>query len=195
MPIGHVYSENDTGFRYLQTTDFINKSLKYSAMRFLFPLTFKFLKRYEIINGDIFISIAGVNLGIAGVFRSNITDRTILTENAAKIELTGNDFPEFVATQINGPIIQTQIEADKGVGAGVPKLALFRIQSLVFPWPTPGEQQKIFERIKAVESSYDQEKNNLYKLIKVKKGLMLDLLAGKTRVTDLQSTALTPESL
>lgn len=67
--------------------DFISKSVDYPSLLHLFPKTFRILERYEIVGGDVFVSIAGVNLGIAGVFRPTIPDQTILTENAAKIQL------------------------------------------------------------------------------------------------------------
>lgn len=185
LPAGHKYAESDTGFRYLQTTDFIGKALDYLSLHSLHPSTFTILKRYEITNGQVFISIAGVNLGVAGVFRPNNADRVILTENAAKISVHGDDVPQFIAAQINGPIAQKQIEAEKGLGAGVPKLALCRIQTLVFPWPSPSEQQQILERLNSLESVQDVGRFHLIKLQKLKNGLMNDLLTGKVRVTKL----------
>jgi type I restriction enzyme S subunit len=182
LPMGHSYSESDTGLRYLQTTDFIGKRLNYGGMHFLSPKTFQILERYEIVDGNIFISIAGVNLGVAGVFRPNIPDRTILTENAAKIVLSGDDVSEYAATQINGPLVQTQIASDKGIGAGVPKLALFRIESLLIPWPHPNEQEEILNRLNAVEASLEKEQTLLSKYHQTKTGLMQDLLTGRVRV-------------
>lgn len=185
LPAGHKYAESDTGLRYLQTTDFIGKNIDYLSLHLLHPSTFSILKRYEINDGDVFISIAGVNLGVAGVFRPYNTDRVILTENAAKISIHHDDVPEFVSAQINGPIVQRQIAAEKGVGAGVPKLALCRIQSLIFPWPHPSEQEGILERIESIEFLQEVDRVNLIKLQKLKRGLMHDLLTGERRVTPL----------
>ena len=185
LPAGHAYSEGDTGYRYLQTTDFISKKLIYSKLHNLSYSTFKILQRYEIFDGDIFISIAGINLGVAGVFRSDFNERTILTENAAKINLLKDDLPEYIATQINGHLVQKQILEDKGIGAGVPKLALFRIQNLLLLWAEKEEQIRIVNCIHGINVYLDLQKDNLKKLELLKTAIMQDLLTGKKRVTPL----------
>jgi type I restriction enzyme S subunit len=185
LPAGHTYAESETGYRYLQTTDFINRRLTYAALHSLFLKTFRVLERYEIRDGDIFISIAGVNLGVAGVFRPDFEDHVILTENAAKICVTANEVPEYISWQINGPIIQRQIAAEKGVGAGVPKLALFRIQQLLMVFPDPDEQARIVTRLQAHENGITKTNGRFLKLELLKTALMQDLLTGKKRVTPL----------
>ena len=185
LPGGHTYSESHTGYRYLQTTDFISRRLDYSNLHHLFTTTFQALERYEISAGDVFISIAGVNLGVAGVFRPDFTDGTILTENAAKIRMAMDDIPEYVSMQINGPTIQRQILEEKGIGAGVPKLALFRIQQFLISWPDRKEQLRIVDRLQACEDSLRKTQEGLAKLRSLKAALMQDLLSGRKRVTDL----------
>ncbi len=184
LPSGHNYAKGDSHYRYLQTTDFINKQINYNSLHYLNFKTFKILERYEIQNGNVFISIAGVNLGVAGVFRPDIIDRTILTENAAKICTLEEDLPEYIAIQINGPIIQRQILEEKGVG-GVPKLALFRIQQLLISWPANNEQTKIVDQINKFEDFLQIQKMELSKLKSIKEALLKELLLGKKRVTAL----------
>jgi len=185
LPVGHVYAEGDTRCRYLQTTDFISKRLIYNSLHYLFTKTFRVLERYEITDGDVFISIAGVNLGVAGVFRPDFDDRTILTENAARIHILTDDLPEYLAMQLNGSTVQMQILEDKGIGAGVPKLALFRIQQFLIPWPKQEEQMKIVQRLQFFDGSMQNQKEVLAKLRSLKTALMQDLLTGKKRVTAL----------
>jgi len=185
LPSGHTYADGDTGYRYLQTTDFINKQLNYHFLHHLFSKTFHLLKKYEITDSEIFISIAGVNLGVAGVFRPAFYDRTILTENAAKLHILTDDLPEYVAIQINGSTIQRQILEDKGIGAGVPKLALFRIQQILIPWTSQKEQSKIIQRIHLLDAFIEEQIEELRKSCSIKTGLMQDLLTGKVRVTNL----------
>jgi len=185
LPTGHVYAEGDTSYRYLQTTDFINKQLIYGALHYLPAKTFRVLERYEIADGDVFISIAGVNLGVAGVFRPDFEDRTILTENAARIHIVTDELPEYLALQLNGTTVQRQILENKGIGAGVPKLALFRIQQFLIPWPSKEEQLQIVRRLQAFNSSMHKEKDELGKIRFLKTALMQDLLKGRKRVTAL----------
>ncbi len=185
LPAGHNYAEGDTNFRYLRTMDFINKPLIYASLNSLFPETFRLLERYEIKDGDVFLSIAGVNLGVAGVFRPDFKERTILTENSAKLSLVTDEIPEYLSIQLNGPFIQKQILEVKGIGAGVPKLALHRIQSFDFPWPTRNEQVKIVKLINQTENYIEVQYCALKKLHSLKTALMQDLLTGKRRVTAL----------
>jgi len=183
LPAGHEFSESVTSYRYLHTTDFIGKEIKYETMAFLEPRTFKALERYEIHNGNIYISIAGVNLGYGGIFRPDIPERTILTENAAKILLEDESSAEFVARQINAPIVKRQIAVEAGIGAGVPKLALFRIEKLHFVWPPNSEQLQIVEILSSTDRSLDEQRRLQSKLASMKRGLMNDLLTGRVRVS------------
>lgn len=188
LPSGHAFSATATRFRYLHTTDFIGKDIAYEQMAYISRLTFEALQRYEIKNEDIYISIAGVNLGWSGVFRSTIIDRTILTENAAKILLQTTELPDFVAAQINSLAVQKQISVETGIGAGVPKLALFRIERLWLSWPPISEQRMINLLLSQVEQRLKAENNCLSKLIRLKRGLMHDLLTGQVRVPTAEVT-------
>ena len=185
LPAGHAYAKGNSSFRYLRTMDFINKQIVYDSLNYLFPKTFRILEQYEIINGDVFISIAGVNLGVAGVFRPDFEDRTILTENAAKLHIVSAGIPEYLSIQLNGPLIQKQILEDKGIGAGVPKLALYRIRSFYFPWPTKDEQIEIVKQLGQFECCMNENHGTLVKLRRLKTALMQDLLTGKVRITPL----------
>lgn len=182
LPVGHRFSEETTTFRYLHTTDFIGRPVTYEQLTYISRETFEALRSYEIVDGDIYISIAGVNLGWAGVFRPTITDRTILTENAAKILLGGGDSPEFVARQIDSESAQRQILVEAGIGAGVPKLALFRIKNLWLAWPNRNEQDQISSRCLSLDLILDTHQELRRKLAGQKAGLMHDLLTGRVRV-------------
>jgi type I restriction enzyme S subunit len=181
LPYGHSYSETHTGYRYLRVTDFYERPSDFNSLEHLHPETFFALARYEIHDGNLFISIAG-SLGYVGVFRPSIPDRTILTENAARIEVSSAFVPEFLALQMNGIQVQKQIEAEKGTGGGVPKLALFRIRNLELVRPSIEEQYRIIAVLNAHDARIRAEEAELAKLRQVKRGLMDDLLTGKVRV-------------
>jgi type I restriction enzyme S subunit len=191
LPAGHAYAESDTGYRYLQTTDFISKRLNYYSLHHLFKDTFRALERYEITDGDIFVSIAGVNLGVAGVLRPDFRDRVILTENAAKVHLLTDDYPEYISAQINSHTVQAQIIEDKGIGAGVPKLALFRIRQFLVPWPSREEQLQIVHRLQSLNGCLQNFNVGLWKLLLLRTALLQDLLTGEKRVTPLLELELT----
>ena len=125
------------------------------------------------------------HLGVAGVFRPSFDDQTILTENAARIHVLTGEIPEYLAMQINGSIVQRKILEEKGIGAGVPKLALFRIQQFLIPWPSKKEQGRIVEKLEFLENSIQRQKEEFRKSTFLKIGLMQDLLTGNVRVTAL----------
>ncbi len=183
LPFEHAYANIPTGYKYLRTLDFIGHEINFNSLLNLSPTSFSVLKHYEIFDGNIYISIAGVNLGFAGIFRPGIRDeRTILTENAARIELIDDSLPEFVALQMNGELVQKQIALEKGIGAGVPKLALFRIKRLILAYPKREEQSAIINVICKFDERLRTEIAYLSKLKAIKKGLMKDLLTGRVRV-------------
>lgn len=184
LPSGHSYSERRTEFRYLRVVDFFAKSsVDTEELESLNEATFSALRRYEIQEGHLFISIAG-SIGHVGVYRSKLPNlRTILTENAARLVPFEGDIPEFIAIQANGDSVQKQIGIEKGTGGGVPKLALFRIERLQFVWPSIEEQERITQAMKKVNRQVDSERIQLDKFKKFKKGLMNDLLTGRVRVS------------
>jgi len=161
--------------------DFFEKTVDPKTLMFLPPESFAALERYEIHNGNLYISIAG-SIGYVGVFEASDNVRTVLTENAARIDLTEDIYPPFVAYQMNGYEVQRQIDIEKGTGGGVPKLALFRIENLWIAKPPMSEQKAIAQRLLQHEQTLGSEKKYLGKLKFLKKGLMNDLLTGKVRV-------------
>jgi len=181
LPTGHSYSDEPTGYTYLRVLDFFEKTVDPKTLMFLPPETFAALERYEIHNGNLYISIAG-SIGYVGVFEASDNVRTVLTENAARIDLTEDIYPPFVAYQMNGYEVQRQIDIEKGTGGGVPKLALFRIENLWIAKPPISEQKAIAQRLLQHEQTLGSEKKYLGKLKFLKKGLMYDLLTGKVRV-------------
>jgi type I restriction enzyme S subunit len=181
LPSGHSYAATPTDYRYLRVTDFYERSIDYKSLEYLHPETFEALLKWEIHYGDLFLSIAG-SIGYAGVFKPPIADRTVLTENAAHIIPSSQFVPEFLAMYINGESVQKQIQAQKGTGGGVPKLALFRIRKLAVARPPLKEQRRIATAFEAQDARIRAEEATLDKLRQVKRGLMDDLLTGRVRV-------------
>ena len=185
LPAGHQYATSKTRFKYLRVTDLFQRRYELDELQCLHERTFRALQRYEIHAGEMFISIAG-SLGFAGVHPANSEQmRTILTENAARLVPQTDCNADFVAACINSPPVQRQIDAEKGTGGGVPKLALFRIETLVLPWPPLVEQNVIAYRIASLERRIDAERQHAQHALTLKAGLMNDLLTGHVRVTPL----------
>lgn len=183
LPEGHEYVRKKTAFKYLRVVDFFEREYTLDSLNSLSEATFNVLSRYEILPGDLYISIAG-SLGHVGVHCpvDVANGRTILTENAARLVLSTNDLPSFIALAMNSEPVQQQIAAEKGTGGGVPKLALFRIEQLKIPLPCRAEQERILSKIKVIDGRLRDERRTLRKLELQRIGLMDDLLTGRTRV-------------
>jgi type I restriction enzyme S subunit len=185
LPAGHSYSMSDTGHRYFRVTDFYQKEIDYFSLEMLEEATFKALQRYEIRRGDLCVSIAG-SLGHFAHYLPPEGFSTILTENAARIVPVSRIAPALLCAMLNSDWVQIQIEEEKGVGGGVPKLALFRIKSLLVPFPAcENEQSRILDSLTSQANALADTNLTLAKLRSLKTALMQDLLTGRKRVTVL----------
>lgn len=68
---------------------------------------------------------------------------------------------------------------NKTQGTGQPNLSKSIIDALEVIVPKPNEQQKIAERLKAIDNKLQTEQSYLQKMQSLKKGLMEDLLSGR----------------
>ncbi len=181
LPKRHLYSESPTKYRYLRVLDFFEREIDYNSLQYLKEETFEALERYEIQDRDVFISIAG-SIGYTGAFNSQIKDRVILTENAARLVTDDKFQPEYLAFQLNSGIVQDQILKEIGTGGGVPKLALHRIENLKVICPSINEQMRIVDILDSHDARIRTEEQYRDKLKLQKKGIMHDLLTGKVQV-------------
>ena len=185
LPAGHSYSSADTGHRYFRVTDFYRKEIDYFSLEMLEEVTFRALRRYEIKQGDLCVSIAG-SLGYFAHYLPPSEFQTILTENAARIVPKTGFIPSLLCSILNSDRVQMQIEEEKGVGGGVPKLALFRIRSLHVPLPScENEQSRILGSLASQSEAFTATIIALSKLHSLKTALMQDLLTGRKMVTTL----------
>ncbi|WP_371826800.1 restriction endonuclease subunit S [Microvirga sp. VF16] len=112
-------------------------------------------------------------------------DGAQLTENAAKIVIGDIQKlrPAFLARAMEADLVQKQIATAKGIGGGVPKLALFRIEQMMFPLPPTDEQDRILECLAPIDRTYHEQEQVLDRLNGLKSALMTDLLTGRKRVS------------
>jgi len=160
-------------------------------IKYVRPVDREKIKRYTISKDDVYVSIAGVYLGLFGEVPKAL-DGALLTENAAK--LVFKDFKKinktFIRYMCQSSLIQSQLLQEKGIGAGVPKLALFRVSNTYLALPSKREQEIIATTLMQLDLLMQKirEKKEVYK--KLKKALMQDLLTGKVRVSiDSQEVA------
>ncbi len=188
LPAGTPFSETPTQFPYLRVTDMVDGWIDDSALEFVDPQIEPLIANYKIYKNDIYVTIAGT-LGQFGRIPPHL-DGAQLTENAARIteidqKRAGLD---FMCAFLRSALMAPQKFKAYGLGAGVPKLALYQIERFIVPLP-PIEEQKIAESVLA--SSRDDIQSNLTHLAKLrqqKQGLMHDLLTGRVRVDELAAS-------
>ena len=144
IPKGMGYSDIITNHPYLRVSDMKNGTILDEDIHYITEEVFEKIKRYTVAAGDIYLTNVGVNLGMAGVIPEKYNGAN-LTENAVKLVphkhvLNG----KFLAYYINSPGIQDYINERKMV-VGVPKLAIFRIETMPIIIP-PMEEQECFVR-------------------------------------------------
>ena len=130
IPKGMGYSCEVTTHPYLRATDMKNETIIDDDIHYIDDEVYEHIKRYTVKGGDIYLTNVGVNLGMAGVI-PNKYDGANLTENAVKLVPKTDRVIDsrFLAHYINSPGIQEYINERK-MSVGVPKLAIFRIETM-----------------------------------------------------------------
>ena len=189
MPKGRPFADSVTPYPYIRVCDFKNGSVDTSQIEYVLPEDREKIRRYTISQDDLYISIAGT-LGIVGTVPPSL-DGAQLTENAAKIVLEdrGQANRDFLKIAMNAKESQAQLERLRGVGGGVPKLALFRIEEILLPLPCIREQRDIVGAVHRMDEYHLTLEAKLDAAKEVRRGLMAVLLTGELRVTPDIETA------
>jgi type I restriction enzyme, S subunit len=190
LPAGRSFSPAPTPFPYLRVTDMVNGSIRDSDIVFVPEDIEPIIRNYKISKDDIYVTIAGT-LGNFGTIPDQFHNAQ-LTENAAKItEFQSCGFDkQFLKYSFISEGIQSQIRREIGVGGGVPKLALYRIEKLSVLHPTSiPEQRKIASILSTVDAVIEKTEAAIAKYKAIKSGMMRDLF---TRGIDLKTGKLRP---
>jgi len=190
LPAGEEFSEGVTKFPYIRVTDMKNGGIDESNIVYVKPEIEPFIRNYKIKTSDIYVSIAGT-LGLFGRIPEKFNNAQ-LTENAAKITQIDQKQADlnFLTYLLSSQEIRGQIDRDIGVGAGVPKLALYRIEGLWLILPNSIDDQKKIARILCtVDNLIEKTQSLIDKYTAVKQGMMRDLF---TRGIDVATGELRP---
>ena len=146
LPKGHYYSEKPTEYRYIMAGNLKNNTVSLDT-NFIEKATYEVLKHYEVIGGEVYITIVGACIGDVGIIPANL-GCSILTENAAKIVNINNLTPDFLTIVLRSSCAKTQIKS-KILSATLGKLALSRIAEIVVPLPPLTDQHRIVQEIES----------------------------------------------
>ena len=153
IPKGMGYADGITTHPYLRATDMKNETILDDDIHYIDEAVFEKIKRYTVKGGDIYLTNVGVNLGMAGVIPDKY-DGANLTENAVKLVPKTDIVLDglFLAHYINSPGIQDYINERK-MSVGVPKLAIFRIETMPLILPPMNLQIEFINFCKQIDKS------------------------------------------
>lgn len=153
IPKGMGYADGVTAHPYLRATDMKNETILDDDIHYIDEEVYALIKRYTVKSGDVYLTNVGVNLGMAGVIPEKY-DGANLTENAVKLVPKTEKVIDgvFLAHYINSPGIQDYINERK-MSVGVPKLAIFRIETMPLLLPPMDIQMQFIEFCKQAGKS------------------------------------------
>lgn len=150
-----------------------------SDLRFVPEDVAPLIRAYRIFSDDIFISVAGT-LGIVGRIPAALNGAN-LTENADRITSIGCDV-DYLMYSLLGESIQSEIDSIRTVGAQ-PKLALGRIKQFEIPIPKArAEQERVAQALHDTDDLIGTLTRLIAKKQAIKRGMMQQLLTGRTRL-------------
>ncbi len=185
LPAGEEFDLGKTPFPYLRVTNMVNGSIDDSDLKYVKVEIEPLIRNYKISKKDLYVTIAGT-LGKFGSIPSHL-DNAQLTENAAKLcdinfEIIDKKYFKYY---LNSRLMDKQIFREIGVGGGVPKLAIHRIQSLKVNLPKLlSEQKKIAQILSTCDTVLEQTEAAIAKYQAIKQGMLHDLF---TRGIDLST--------
>ena len=129
IPKGLSFSAEPTKYRYVRVENIRDFEVDKENANYLSPALFEQLKRYELRNGEVVISIAGT-VGRTAVFHNDSDERFILTENCAKfVGLSPNLDAAYLKYVLSLGFVKRQIEKSS-IQTTIPKLGLSRLLDL-----------------------------------------------------------------
>lgn len=161
IPVGKTYSNKETSNIYFRVSNMENSTdIDYSKVKYISDNLYQFLKRYELFENEIIISIAGTIGKINLIKDFPKGKKVILTENCAKLILKNDKvFPEYLLIVLKSKFVQKQIRLNY-IQTTIPKLGLDRVLNLKIPnIPNKENQQKIVNQYqKAYNDKQQKEK-------------------------------------
>lgn len=150
IPKGYGYSNEQTPYHYLRVADMDSDAqVEVNNLMNISEEVFNILERYEILEGELAISIAGT-IGKTTILKNiPIDKRVILTENCAKILAKTNVdlLPKYLKICLELPIVKKQLDLNY-IQTTIPKLGLDKIVGIKIPSiPCIQKQQEIVDYI------------------------------------------------
>ena len=163
VPKGEKLSDKPTKHPYLRVLDLKNATVIDDNIKYITDDIYEKIKRYTITSNDVYLTNVGEKLGMAGTIPEKFNNAN-LTENAVKLIFDNSIINKvYLAYYLNSDVGQKYI-LERKLSVGVPKLAIFRIESLPLILP-PIELQNKFENfVNEVDKLKFEMENSLKEL-------------------------------
>lgn len=142
------------------------------------------LAAHEVRAGDVVATKMGLPPCVAAVYPESMPSGIVTADIVRLRPCTDRIRPDWMSIFINSSAVAKQVEQ---ITAGVtrPKVTLRDVRDLLIELPPIKEQERVMDRLTAVQSRIQLEEDSHEKLTAEKVGLMDDLLTGRLRVTPL----------
>lgn len=176
LPYGGQLQDETTVHPYIRVADMVNNTIKKDELKYISDVIYNKIQNYTISSRDVYISIAGT-IGRVGVVPDNLEGAN-LTENAAKIVLNENKINKvFLVYELLTDVLQSQIKS-LTVQAGVPKLAISRIESLKIYCPPLSEQEKFADKVEQINKYIAAQQEELEQFETLFQSLLQEAFTG-----------------
>ncbi|GAA3721482.1 restriction endonuclease subunit S [Salinicoccus jeotgali] len=167
---------------FLNTKNVTSNGFCFSNIKFINKTKDDELKNGKLIRNDIVMTSRGT-LGNIAYYSDEIPFDNVRINSAMLILRSKNNIiHNFWIYLLKGKIISQYIAKYK-VGSAQPHITKKSFNNLLIPFPSLEEQEKIADILNNVDEKINKEQSRLDSLNALKKGLMQQLLTGKTRVT------------
>ena len=176
LPYGGQLQDETTVHPYIRVADMVNNTIKKDELKYISDVIYNKIQNYTISSRDVYISIAGT-IGRVGLVPDNLEGAN-LTENAAKIVLNENKINKvFLVYELLTDVLQSQIKS-LTVQAGVPKLAISRIESLKIYCPPLSEQEEFADKVEQINKYIAAQQEELEQFETLFQSLLHEAFTG-----------------
>jgi len=177
-PISKYYTTKENGVPLLSTTNISEDGIRLNDLKYVTQKFYNKNKKVQVFPGDILIARHGES-GSAAAVPKNIKKACCL--NVVIVRKSERFIPRFVEYLFNFQHTKIRLMGWKsGSVQGVVNTRV--LEKFKIPLPSLQEQQKIASILSIIDNKIKLEKERKERLVRIKKGLMVDLLSGRRRV-------------
>lgn len=177
------FSEDDKHIQLLRGINIGEGNFKWNSdINKYWPKSNDELTKYELKVNDLVISMDGSKVGKNYAMITNEILPLLLVQRVACIRTNSSLDQKYLYHVVASNLFKSYVDKVK-TSSGIPHISAKQLKEFKIPYPTDiNEQIKIAEILSMLDVRITDFKDELFQLKQLKKGLMQQLLTGKTRV-------------